>query len=173
MRRWKLGTDCGHRQLVFPRSSVGLAVTALKGSAVPSPSCRMGIRLKAAMTNSDAAAPGRPHPPVMDALGKLCTEGKQLADYLWQVPNDDPALDQLCIHPIRALAMDALQRADAGHPGTPMELAPLAYVLWQRHLRYNPASPDWFGRDRFVLSVGDACMLLCSVLYLTGYELSL
>src|SRR3989442_12531221 len=91
MRRWKLGTDCGHRQLVFPRSSVGSAVTALKGSAVPSPSFRMGIRLKAAMTNSDAPAPRRPHPPVMDALGKLCTEGKQRADYLGQVPKAEAA----------------------------------------------------------------------------------
>ncbi len=85
----------------------------------------------------------------------------------------DTALDQLCINTIRALAMDAVQRADSGHPGTPMALAPLAYVLWQRHLRYNPANPDWFGRDRFVLSVGHACMLLYSVLYLTGYDLSL
>jgi len=55
----------------------------------------MGIRLKAAMTNSDAPAPRRPHPPVMDALGKLCTEGKQLADYLWQVPKDEPARQQI------------------------------------------------------------------------------
>ncbi len=82
-------------------------------------------------------------------------------------------LDQLCINAIRALAMDAVQRANSGHPGTPMALAPLAYVLWQRHLRYNPANPDWFGRDRFVLSCGHACMLLYAVLYLTGYDLSL
>src|SRR5439155_750458 len=65
------------------------------------------------------------------------------------------------------------QRADSGHPGTAMALAPLAYVLWQRHLRYNPANPDWFGRDRFVLSAGHACVLLYAVLYLTGYDLSL
>ena len=69
--------------------------------------------------------------------------------------------------------MDAVQRADSGHPGTAMALAPLAYVLWQRHLRYNPANPDWFGRDRFVLSAGHACMLLYATLYLTGYDLSL
>ncbi len=85
----------------------------------------------------------------------------------------DAALDQLCINTIRALAMDAVQQADSGHPGTAMALAPLAYVLWQRHLRYNPANPDWPGRDRFVLSAGHACMLLYSVLYLTGYDLSL
>jgi transketolase len=83
------------------------------------------------------------------------------------------SLDQLCINTIRALAMDAVEQARSGHPGAAMALAPLAYVLWQRHLRYNPSNPDWFGRDRFVLSCGHACMLLYSVLYLTGYDLSL
>jgi len=83
------------------------------------------------------------------------------------------ALDQLCINTVRTLAMDAVQQADSGHPGTAMALAPLAYVLWQRHLRYNPANPEWLDRDRFVLSAGHACMLLYSVLYLTGYDLTL
>jgi transketolase len=69
--------------------------------------------------------------------------------------------------------MDAVQKADSGHPGTPMALAPLAYVLWTQHLRYNPADPNWLNRDRFVLSAGHASMLLYSVLYLTGYELTL
>jgi len=69
--------------------------------------------------------------------------------------------------------MDAVQKADSGHPGTPMALAPLAYVLWTQHLRYNPADPAWLNRDRFVLSAGHASMLLYSVLYLTGYELTL
>ncbi len=82
-------------------------------------------------------------------------------------------LDQLCINTIRTLAMDAVQQADSGHPGTPMALAPLAYVLWQQHLRYNPANPEWPDRDRFILSAGHACMLLYSVLYLTGYDLTL
>ena len=82
-------------------------------------------------------------------------------------------IDQLCINTVRALAMDAVQQADSGHPGTAMALAPLAYVLWQRHLRYNPANPDWLDRDRFVLSAGHACMLLYSALYLTGYDLTL
>jgi transketolase len=85
----------------------------------------------------------------------------------------DTALDQLCINTVRALAMDAVQQADSGHPGTAMALAPLAYVLWQRHLRYNPANPDWPDRDRFVLSCGHACILLYSVLHLTGYDLPL
>ncbi|MBI4420807.1 MAG: transketolase, partial [Gemmatimonadetes bacterium] len=84
-----------------------------------------------------------------------------------------PALDQLCINTIRALAMDAVQQADSGHPGTAMALAPLGYVLWTRHLRYNPANPDWPDRDRFVLSAGHACMFLYSLLYLTGYDLPL
>ena len=82
-------------------------------------------------------------------------------------------LDQLCINTVRTLAMDAVQQADSGHPGTAMALAPLAYVLWQRHLKYSPANPEWLDRDRFVLSAGHACMLLYSVLYLTGYDLTL
>ena len=83
------------------------------------------------------------------------------------------ALEQLCINTVRTLAMDAVQQAESGHPGTAMALAPLAYVLWQRHLRYNPANPDWADRDRFVLSCGHACMLLYSALYLSGYDLTL
>jgi len=83
------------------------------------------------------------------------------------------SLPDLCINAIRVLAMDAVQKADSGHPGTPMALAPLAYVLWTQHLRYNPANPGWLNRDRFVLSAGHASMLLYSVLYLTGYELTL
>ena len=86
---------------------------------------------------------------------------------------ESPALEQLCIDTVRTLAMDAVQQADSGHPGTAMALAPLAYVLWQRHLRYNPANPDWTERDRFVLSCGHACMLLYSTLYLAGYDLTL
>src|SRR2546428_8696332 len=83
------------------------------------------------------------------------------------------SLEDLCINAIRVLAMVAVQKADSGHPGTPMALAPLAYVLWTQHLRYNPADPNWLNRDRFVLSAGHASMLLYSVLYLTGYELTL
>lgn len=82
-------------------------------------------------------------------------------------------LEQLCINTVRTLSMDAVQQARSGHPGTPMALAPLAWVLWSRHLRYNPADPNWFNRDRFVLSCGHASMLLYSVLYLTGYDLPL
>jgi transketolase len=88
-------------------------------------------------------------------------------------PPPDTALDLLSINTVRALAMDAVQQAESGHPGTAMALAPLAYVLWQHHLRYNPANPSWPDRDRFVLSCGHACMLLYATLYLTGYDLTL
>jgi transketolase len=83
------------------------------------------------------------------------------------------SLEDLCINAIRVLAMDAVQKADSGHPGTPMALAPLAYALWTQHLRYNPTDPAWLNRDRFVLSAGHASMLQYSVLYLTGYDLTL
>jgi transketolase len=82
-------------------------------------------------------------------------------------------LDWRCINSIRALAMDAVEQAQSGHPGTPMALAPAAYVLWHRFLRHNPANPDWPDRDRFVLSCGHASMLLYALLYLSGYDLSL
>jgi transketolase len=82
-------------------------------------------------------------------------------------------LDLLCVNTIRTLAMDAVQKANSGHPGTPMALAPLAYVLFTRHLRHSPAQPDWPDRDRFVLSCGHASMLLYATLHLAGYALSL
>jgi transketolase len=77
------------------------------------------------------------------------------------------------INAIRALSMDAVEQAQSGHPGTPMALAPAAYVLWSRFLRHNPRNPEWPDRDRFVLSCGHASMLLYSLLYLSGYDLSL
>jgi transketolase len=84
-----------------------------------------------------------------------------------------PELDQLCINTIRALTLDAVQRAESGHPGLPLGCAPLAYVLWTRFLRHNPRDPKWRGRDRFLLSAGHGSMLLYSLLYLTGYDLPL
>jgi transketolase len=81
--------------------------------------------------------------------------------------------EELTIATIRTLAMDAIQKANSGHPGAPMALAPLAYVLWRRILRFNPQNPDWFDRDRIILSCGHASMLLYAMLYLTGYDLSL
>jgi transketolase len=82
-------------------------------------------------------------------------------------------LDQLCVNTIRTLSIDAIQKANSGHPGAPMGLAPVAYVLWDRFLRHNPASPHWPNRDRVVLSAGHASMLLYSMLHLTGYDLPL
>jgi transketolase len=83
------------------------------------------------------------------------------------------SIDELCINTIRALSMDAVQKANSGHPGAPMGLAPAAYVLWTRFLKHHPSNPSWPDRDRFVLSAGHASMLLYSMLYLTGYDLSL
>jgi transketolase len=83
------------------------------------------------------------------------------------------ALDQLCVNTIRTLSMDGVQQANSGHPGTPMALAPLGHRLFTRHLRHDPARPDWADRDRFVLSCGHASMLIYSLLHLSGYELSL
>jgi transketolase len=82
-------------------------------------------------------------------------------------------LDELCVNTIRTLSIDAVQRANSGHPGTPMGAAAMAYTLWTRFLRHNPANPEWPDRDRFVLSPGHASMLLYSLLHLTGYDLSL
>src|SRR5437764_10266333 len=86
---------------------------------------------------------------------------------------DTRALEELSINTIRTLSMDAVQKANSGHPGAPMGLAPLAYVLFTRVMRHSPANPDWPGRDRFALSAGHASMLLYSMLYLTGYPLTL
>src|SRR5688572_14736231 len=79
-------------------------------------------------------------------------------------------IELLTINTIRTLAMDAVQRAESGHPGTPMALAPVAYALWQRHLRFDPDDPIWPNRDRFVLSAGHASMLLYALLHLTGVK---
>ena len=79
-------------------------------------------------------------------------------------------LDTTCINTIRTLAMDAVQAANSGHPGTPMDAAPVAYCLWQQFLRYDPQDPVWPNRDRFILSNGHASMLLYSLLHLTGVK---
>ncbi len=82
-------------------------------------------------------------------------------------------LDELCVQTIRFLAADAVQKANSGHPGMPIGMAPAAYVLWTKHLRHNPANPQWQNRDRFVLSAGHGSMLLYGLLHLTGYDVSL
>ena len=82
-------------------------------------------------------------------------------------------LDASCINAIRGLSIDAIQKANSGHPGLPMGAAPMAYTLWTKHLRHNSRNPHWFNRDRFILSAGHGSMLLYSLLHLTGYDLSL
>ena len=82
-------------------------------------------------------------------------------------------LDQQCIDTLRFLSVDMVQKADSGHPGLPLGAAPMAYVLWTRHMKYYPANPKWTDRDRFVLSAGHGSALLYSLLFATGYDLSL
>jgi len=77
---------------------------------------------------------------------------------------NQPEIDNLCVNTIRTLSIDAVQKANSGHPGAPMGLAPAAYVLWTRNLKHNPKNPDWHDRDRFVLSAGHASILLYSLL---------
>ncbi len=86
---------------------------------------------------------------------------------------DQMNIDDICINTIRTLSMDAVQKANSGHPGAPMGLAAAAYVLWTRIMKHNPGNPEWIDRDRFVLSAGHASMLLYSLLHLTGYDVSL
>jgi len=82
-------------------------------------------------------------------------------------------IEEKCIDTIRCLAMDAVQKANSGHPGTPMALAPAAFALWMNHLKFNPKNPKWFNRDRFVLSNGHASLLQYAILHLCGYDISL
>ncbi len=85
----------------------------------------------------------------------------------------EDGLDMLCVNTIRALSMDAVQKANSGHPGAPMGLAPVAFALWDKFMRHVPQNPDWPNRDRFVLSAGHASMLLYSILHIFGYDISL
>jgi transketolase len=84
-----------------------------------------------------------------------------------------PSLEQLAINTIRFLAVDAVQKANSGHPGLPMGAAPMAYALWQQVMNYNPRNPEWVDRDRFILSAGHGCMLQYAMLHLTGYDVTL
>src|SRR5688572_17272570 len=86
---------------------------------------------------------------------------------------DKMSLDDLAINTIRTLAMDGVQKANSGHPGTPMALAPVAYTLLEKFMRFNPKNPHWANRDRFILSAGHASMLLYSMLHISGYDLPL
>lgn len=104
-----------------------------------------------------------------DTLAPKTSVGTTLTPYAPHV-REDSSVERLAIDTIRTLAMDAVQKANSGHPGTPMALAPVAHTLWSRYLRYDPATPDWPNRDRFVLSCGHASMLLYGLLHLAGVE---
>src|SRR6185369_6122514 len=93
---------------------------------------------------------------------------RRVIEFHRPLPRHD--IDQLCINTIRTLAMDAVEQAHSGHPGAPMALAPVAYCLWQRFLRFDPGHPIWPNRDRFVLSAGHASMLLYAMLHLAGVK---
>ena len=96
---------------------------------------------------------------------------QRVPDTAAPVPLTSASREALMANAIRALAMDAVQQANSGHPGAPMGMAEIAVALWGRHLRHNPAHPQWPGRDRFVLSNGHGSMLLYALLHLTGYDL--
>jgi transketolase len=115
--------------------------------------------------------------PTQDLLYELETwnlklETKIMSARMQKETETTPELDQLCINTIRALTIDAVQKAKSGHPGLPLGAAPMAYVLWTKFMRFNPRNPKWENRDRFLLSAGHGCMLLYSLLYLTGYDLA-
>jgi len=82
-------------------------------------------------------------------------------------------IDQLAVNTVRNLAIDAVEKANSGHPGMPMGAAPMAYQLWTKHMHHNPKNPKWFNRDRFVLSAGHGSILLYSLLHLSGYDLTI
>src|SRR5260370_30792289 len=84
-----------------------------------------------------------------------------------------PELTRKCINTIRFLPVDAVEKANSGHPGMPMGAAPMAFVLWSRHMRFNPKEPRWANRDRFILSAGHGSMLLYAMLHLTGFDVTM
>src|SRR6476620_469786 len=104
-------------------------------------------------------------------LNQTPTQDGEMSAPVQQENTPTPDLDQLCINTIRTLSLDAVQKAESGHPGLPLGAAPMAYVLWTRFLRHNPQNPKWENRDRFLLSAGHGSMLLYSLLHLTGYDL--
>ena len=123
-----------------------------------------GIHSKSSLLLKDMVPPSRPQLQTPTANG-LASSGEGRKG-----PLPPRAIDEQCINTIRTLAMDAVQQAKSGHPGTPMALAPVAYTLWQRFLRFNPDDPLWPNRDRFVLSNGHSSMLLYALLHLAGVK---
>src|ERR1700687_5217314 len=115
-------------------------------------------------------AVGCPGSVVWTRRGRQGNCGRESEEVLSTVSR---SVDELCVDTIRTLAIDAVQKAESGHPGLPLGAAPMAHVLWQKFLKHDPRNPTWPDRDRFVLSAGHGCMLLYCLLYLTGYDLSL
>src|SRR5471032_717173 len=96
-----------------------------------------------------------------------------IKESLMNAPLSSTALEQQCVNAVRFLAVDAVQKANSGHPGLPLGAAPMAYTLWTRLMKFDPAQPHWFDRDRFVLSAGHGSALLYSLLHLNGYDLTM
>jgi transketolase len=108
--------------------------------------------------------------PLASRKANLCADPRRHRRIMTAVKTP---LDLLCVNTIRTLAIDTVQQANSGHPGLPMGAAPMAYALWQRHLRHDPSDPTWPDRDRFVLSAGHGSALLYTLLHLTGYALTI
>src|SRR5438874_11785979 len=121
---------------------------------------------KNAMAGRDQSASRRPPGREQETLAR----GSSEQDHRRAPVPYRSSIDELCINTIRTLSMDAVQQANSGHPGTPMALAPVAYTVWQKFLRFDPEDPIWPNRDRFVLSNGHASMLLYSILHLCGVK---
>src|SRR6195952_1298908 len=99
--------------------------------------------------------------------------GDTAAQQAGEIVTKSVQIDDLSINTIRFLSIDMVQKANSGHPGLPLGAAPMAYAVWTRYLKHNPANPQWFDRDRFILSAGHGSALLYSLLHVTGYDLSL
>jgi transketolase len=145
-----------HQRIVKTSEDAAVEIDQIEGRAAPDLS-------KDALTDPSGGLGGR-------ATKARSSQASRAADDREWVASSDGTLDELAINTIRTLSMDAVQRANSGHPGTPMALAPVAYTLWQRFLRFDPDDPLWPNRDRFVLSNGHASMLLYALLHLSGVK---
>lgn len=109
----------------------------------------------------------------METVKELCTTPTKKLKSCIEDAYDGPALELKCINTIRALSADQVSTAKSGHPGAPMGCAPMAHLLWCEVMTYSPSKPEWWNRDRFVLSNGHCCAMLYSMLHLSGYNLSM
>src|SRR5476649_922584 len=144
-----MGSICGSAHRVRGSATLQSMLRVALSGAVASPSFR---------------APPLASPPNIPPTSR---------SHLMNAPLPAAALEQQCVNAVRFLAVDAVQKANSGHPGLPLGAAPMAYTLWTRLMKFDPAQPHWFDRDRFVLSAGHGSALLYSLLHLTGYALSL